>query len=399
MRILILHNRYQQPGGEDSVAEAEKRLLLDGGHQVVEYSRHNDEIANYSLWQRATLAPRTVWAWDSFREITALLERERPDVAHFHNAFPLISPAAYYACWKKHVPVVQSLHNPRLLCPGAALYRNGRACQDCLGAAIPWPAVVHACYRGSRAQSVAVAAMLTSHRWLNTWLQRVTRYLVFTEFFRRKFIDGGLPAAKIITKPHFVAPDPGVRREPGAYALFIGRLASEKGVRTLLRAWERLKAVPLRLRGEGPMMPEVRRTINRNGTALQLVPRLRRSELVSLIKGARFLVWPSEGFYETFGLVAVEAFACGLPVIASRLGAMAEIVADGKTGLHFTSGDPEDLAVKVDWAWTHPREMEEMGRQARAEYEAKYTAQRNYELLMEVYRSAFQAVQERNQPC
>jgi glycosyltransferase involved in cell wall biosynthesis len=391
LRILLIHNRYQQPGGEDSVFEAEKRLLLDAGHSVIEYTRHNDEIADYGLWQKATLAPRTVWAWDSYHGIKSLLERERPDVAHAHNTFPLISPAAYYACWEARVPVVQSLHNPRLLCPGATLCREGKTCQECLGAAFPWRAVLHGCYRDSRAQTCTVAAMLGVHRWLDTWSQKVARYLVFTDFYRREFISGGLPAEKILTKPHFVAPDPGLRREPGAYALFVGRLATEKGVHTLLGAWQRLTSVPLLVRGEGPLADEVRRFTGRYGSNLKLVPRLGRSSLVSVMKRARFLVWPSEGYYETFGLVAVEAFACGVPVIASRLGAMAEIVEDGKTGLHFTPGDPEDLAAKVEWAWAHPREMEEMGRAGRAEYESKYTAQRNYELLMDTYHSAIQA--------
>jgi glycosyltransferase involved in cell wall biosynthesis len=375
---------------------------------VVEYSRHNDEIASYGLGQKATLAARTVWAWDSFREIKALLERERPDVAHFHNTFPLISPAAYYACREAGVPVVQTLQNYRLLCPGATLMREGRVCEDCLGKVLPWRGIAHGCYRGSRTESAAVALLLGVHNALRTWANRVDVFIAVTAFARRKFIGGGLPAEKIIVKPNLVHPDPWGpdRRSTGAKrksegeknALFVGRLSAEKGLRTLVAAWQRLDVhVPLRIVGGGPLRPELEGLVNGSRT-IRFDGYMTRDQVLAALEGANFLVLPSE-WYETFGLVAVEAFACGVPVIASRLGAMEEIVEDGKTGLHFTPGDPENLAAKVEWAWTHPREMEEMGRQARAEYEAKYTSQRNYELLMETYRGAIQAARERNQLC
>jgi glycosyltransferase involved in cell wall biosynthesis len=227
--------------------------------------------------------------------------------------------------------------------------------------------------------------MLTVHRWLKTWESKVRLYIVFTDFYRKEFTKGGLPASKIVVKPHFVHPDPGPQQGNGAYALFIGRLAREKGVRTLLGAWKRLQAIPLKIRGEGPLTGEVQHAMRANNSCVTLLPRASAPQLSRMTKRARFLVWPSEGFYETFGLVAIESFACGVPVICSRLGAMEEIVADGRTGLHFTAGDAEDLAQKVEWAWTHPEEMAAMGRAARAEYEAKYTAERNYEMLMEIY--------------
>jgi len=390
MKILVVHNHYQRPGGEDVVARTEKELLNARGHQVVEYVRHNDEIAGYGPWRKATLAARIVWAWDSHREIRALLERERPHIAHFHNTFPLISPAAYYACRYAGVPVVQSLHNPRLVCPAATFQRNHRVCQDCLGRKFAWPAMLHACYRGSRAETFVVAAMLTIHWQLRTWNRLVDRFIVCTDFYRRKFVEAGLPAEKIAVKPHFVE-DYGVRPTARTYALFVGRLAPEKGVDTLLKAWRKLSRIPLGVRGEGPLEGNVQRLAEESGGAVQLLSRLARSELVGLMQGARFLVWPSEGYYETFGYVAAEAFSCGIPVVASRVGVAEEIVEDGRTGLHFTPGDPQDLAAKVEWAWTHPAEMEAMGRAARAEYEGKYTAERNYPMLMEIYRKALGA--------
>jgi glycosyltransferase involved in cell wall biosynthesis len=221
---------------------------------------------------------------------------------------------------------------------------------------------------------------------MKTWQNQVDVFIASTEFYRQKFIQGGLPAEKIVVKPHFVVTDPGPGKNRGDYALFIGRLAPEKGVRTLLGAWEKLKGIPLKIRGDGPLLGEVQEFIRRNPSDVEVVPRASSEQWMALMRGARFLVWPSGGLYETFGLVAIEAFSFGMPVIASRTGVMAEMVQDGRTGLYFNPGDTEDLAKKVAWAWTHPEEMAEMGRAARAEYEAKYTAEKNYAQMIDIYR-------------
>jgi glycosyltransferase involved in cell wall biosynthesis len=388
MKILLIHNYYQLSGGEDEVFQREKRLLVRAGFQVVEYVRDNKEIRDYNPLQTISLAARTTWAWDSHRDLGELLKRERPDIAHFHNTFPLVSPSAYYACASAGVPVIQTLHNPRLMCPAATLYRDGKPCEDCVGLAFPWPAVQHACYQGSSVKSAVVASMLWTHRVAGTWKAKVARYIVSTKFYQSKFAAAGLPREKIALKPHFVEEDPGVRDRPGDYALFIGRLAPEKGVLTLLKAWDRLKHVPLHVRGDGPLADDVQRAANTEGSPITIVPRLSSEGLFQLIKGARFLVWPSEGLYETFGLVAIEAFACGVPVISSRSGAMQEVVNEGRSGLHFQPGDPDDLADKVNWAWTHPAELERMGREARLEFETKYTCAKNVEMLSEIYQQA-----------
>ena len=385
MKILLVHNSYQQDGGEDEVFANERELLLSNGHEVVEYIRSNEEIRDYGIWDKTTLGLRAIWAWDSERELRELLKQERPDVAHFHNTFPLISPAAYSACQDAGVPVVQSLHNPRLLCPAATLQRDGHVCEDCVGKTLAWPGVLHGCYHDSTVQTGIVASMLTVHRFLKTWVRHVDAYIVFTEFYRRKFTAAGLPSEKIVLKPHFVAPDPGQTNDEQNYALFVGRLAAEKGVETLLGAWERVMGIPLKIRGTGPLEDRVGLLARNSMYQVSLIPRVAKHDLMALLKKARFLIWPSLGNYETFGLVAVEAFACGIPVIASRLGSMAEIVEDGKTGLHFTAGDEVDLVAKVEWAWTHPQEMEAMGRAARREYDEKYTSAANYKRLMEIY--------------
>lgn len=388
MKILLVHNSYQQPGGEDVVFRAEHDLLAEAGHRVSVYVRSNHEISGYNPLRKASLAPRTVWAWDTLKEMRQIVAGERPDVVHFHNTFPLISPSAYFACREAGVPVVQTLHNPRLLCPAATLHRNGAVCQDCTLTKTFWPSVLHGCYRQSRIETGVVATMLTVHHKLKTWQKLVNCYIASTDFFAGKFAEAGLPSGKIRVKPHFVPRSYKASGSSGQYALFVGRLAAEKGVPAMLKAWERIPYIPLKIRGEGPLSLDIRARAIERSLPIGLLPRLPQDELIRLFQGARFLVWPSEGLYETFGMVAIEAFACGVPVIASNAGAMAEIVCDHCTGLHFRSGDPQDLAAKVEWAWNHPAEMEAMGRIARAEYEAKFTPERNYEMLLNIYEFA-----------
>jgi glycosyltransferase involved in cell wall biosynthesis len=392
LKILLVHNRYQLPGGEDQVYQRERELLRHYGHEVTEFVRDNREIGQYSPIRKVGLALRTTWAWDSYSHVREILRHTKPDVAHFHNTFPLISPAAYYACSAANVPVVQTLHNPRLLCPAATLFRDGKLCEDCVGRSFAMPAVRHACYQQSRAASAVVSAMLFAHRSVGTWTRRVDRYIVATDFYRQKFVSSGIPSEKIAVKPHFVDTDPGVTEQNENYALFVGRLAPEKGVITLLNAWKKVPSIPLRIRGEGPLAEAVSRASAQPGANITLLPRLTRAALFKLIGGATFVVWPSVGHYETFGLIAIEAFACGVPVVASRCGVMQEIVADGRTGLHFTAGDSDDLARKVEWAASHPDEIRKMGRSARAEYEQKYRAEQNYEVLSTIYQDVIRRV-------
>jgi len=389
MKVLLVHNRYRHAGGEDEVVLRESKLLRSSGHEVQEFTRHNSEIVEDGILSKAKMAMRTFWAWDSVSRLRSLLRREKPDIAHFHNTFPLISPAAYHACQQEGIPVVQSLHNPRLMCPAATLHREGTACEECVERVVPWPGVLHACYHNSHLQTAVVSGMLAGHRILGTWRDRVDAYIVFTEFFRQKFIRSGLPREKVFVKPHFLDTDPGMKQNIGDYALFLGRLAPGKGVRTLLEAFELLQnSIPLHIVGDGPQRAELEAQKSRAClSSVSFHGWLPREQTVKIMRGARFLIFPSE-WSETFGLTIIEAFGTGVPVIASRLGATTEVLEEGKTGLHFTAGDPNDLASKAHWAWTHVRQMEVMGRAARAEYESKYTAERNYQLLMEIYSRA-----------
>jgi glycosyltransferase involved in cell wall biosynthesis len=383
MRIILVHNYYQQPGGEDTVFHSLSSLLDTRGHIVTEYVDDNQRISNINP---AVLAVQTIWSGTTYSKIKKLIRKVHPDVIHFYNVFPLISPSVYYACREEGIPVIQSLDNPRLLCPSANFYRNEKLCMECANKLFPLPGIIHACYRNSRIQTAVVGAMLSTHKMLKTWQNQVNLYLVATNFYKNIFISYGFPAQKIEVRPHFISEDPGIGvNKIGGYALFLARLDPEKGVRTLLKAWKNLD-VPLKIRGSGKLDQEVSDYIlESNKENLELVERLPVEKLRELIKSARFLVWPSEGYYETFGMAAVECYASGIPVIAARIGVMMEIVHDGVTGLLFNPGDPDDLAKKVSWLWSHPEECLEMGRNARRVYEEKYTSELYYEELIQIY--------------
>ena len=385
MKILLVHNYYQQPGGEDVVYEQERELLESHGHQVVTYERKNSELLSYSAFQRLFLPAKTIWARDAYGEILDLIRRERPRIAHVHNTFVQVSPSVYAACREEGVPVVQTLHNFRLMCPAGTFFREGKVCEDCLESGL-WQGVRHSCYRGSFAATATTALMLAVHRAARTWSDGVTGYIALTEFSKRKFMGAGLPREKIRIKPNFVTPDPGPKVDVGDFAVYVGRLSSEKGVETLLRAWRKLRIpIPLQVIGDGPMRPELERMVSQCKLSnVVFAGRLSSEETRSRIRRARLLVLPSQ-CYENFPMTVVEAFSCGTPVVCSRLGAMQEIVSDHANGLHFTPGKPEELARTLEWAWSNPQQIKTMGRAARRDYEQKYTAEQNYLALMAIY--------------
>lgn len=374
MRILFVHNAYQHRGGEDSVVDAEIALLQSHGHTVATYFRHNDDIASLSS---VAVARQTLWSSRTMHDLTTQISRFRPDIMHTHNAFPLISPSLYWAAKRTGVPVVQTLHNFRLMCLNALFLREGRVCEDCLGN-LPWRGVARKCYRGSRAASTVLAGMLTLHRALGTYHNKIARYIALNDFCRRKFIEGGLSAERIVVKPNFVdfpAPEAFTRRG----CLFVGRLSVEKGVATLAQAARLLPDGDLRVVGEG-LEAELL-----DGVSGVVLLGSQPGEAVRLeMRGAVALVVPSI-WYENFPRTIVEAFACALPVIASRIGALADLVRDGETGLLFEPGNARDLADKMAWAQKHREQMAAMGRNAREQYETEFSAEVNYRRVMEIY--------------
>ena len=377
LRVLVAHNSYRMRGGEDAVVDAEVALLREHGHTVTEYRRHNDELQDMRSLDAAV---DTFWSRRTGRDMDSLMAAARPDVVHVHNTFALISPSLYWAAHRHGIPVVQTLHNFRLLCPQAMFLRDGKVCEDCLGH-LPWRAVKHACYRESRTQSAALAGMLVLHRTLGTWQHKVARYIALNDFCRNKFIEGGLPAERIAVKPNFVDFQKPVERARSGF-VYVGRLSHEKGIAVLAAAVKEVTGARLSVSGSGPSHDLL---IGIDG--VELMGARSREDVAHSMQAASALVFPSICF-ETFGLVIVEAFANATPVIASRIGVVPELVEDGVTGLLFTAGDAHDLSHKLIWAQANPAKMAEMGRNALARFEEKYTPERNYTQLMKIYKDA-----------
>lgn len=359
----------------------ELNLLKKNGIDVIAYEKHNDDIRNNA--NKLTLALNTIWSTKTYREIADIIRKEKPDVAHFHNIWYQISPSAYYACKDAGVPVVQTLHNFRMFCANGLLLREGTVCEACLGK-VPWRSACYGCYRNSRLYSFPVALTEWIHSVNKTWQNAVDVYIALTEFGKSKAIQAGLPPEKVFVKPNFLM-DPPKPTYSGAYAVFLGRLSSEKGSDTLLKAFQLLNdIVPLKIVGDGLLLGELN---HHSIPGVEFMGRKSLEDCIEILRGALFLIMPSI-WYEGFPMVIREAFACGKPVIASNLGAMASIVEHKKTGLLFEPGNAKDLASKIRWMIDNPDACTEMGKNARAEFEAKYTAERNFELLIDIYKKA-----------
>ncbi|MEM1126797.1 MAG: glycosyltransferase family 4 protein [Bacteroidota bacterium] len=392
-RLLLVHNRiYEGPdrrvvSGENVAFRTEKALLEDRGHEVLTYERDNAEVVGMSTARTARVAAGSIWSASAYAELDALLAQTRPEVVHVHNTVPLISPAVYYAACKHGAAVIQTLHNYRMVCPSGLLMRDGQPCELCVDKAVPWPGVVHACYRSSRAATTVVGTMLTVHRALRTYQRYVHVYIALTEFARRRFIRGGLHPEQVMVKPNLLkgTADPGTGE--GKYALFVGRLSEEKGIRDMLTAWTHLEeSCPLHILGDGPERGAVTEAARQDRRIIYRGTQP-HAEVLSAMQRASFLLVPSR-YYEGFPMVLTEALPTGLPVIASRLGALRELVHDGQTGLHVRPADPRDLAEKVAHLLHNPAVLAQMRRQVRAAYEATYTPEANYLQLMHVYSKA-----------
>jgi glycosyltransferase involved in cell wall biosynthesis len=392
LNILVVHNFYQHAGGEDQVFADEIQLLREHGHSVSTYTAHNKEIVQLG---RLMLMRKAIWNFEAARAIENQVRDERISVVHFHNTFPLISPAVYRAARRGGAYVVQTLHNFRMTCPAATLFRDGKPCEDCLNKALPWASVAHACYRGSRSASAAAAATIAYHRARGTWQTEIDQFLALTEFSRQKMIESGLPAEKISVKPNFISDDPGQRPGGGGYAVFAGRLTAEKGIPTLLKAWEKHHpGLPLKIVGDGPLRQEVI-DASKGGFGIAYLGHRPLAELHDIVGHAEMSIFSSQ-WYEPFGRTIIEAYAVGTPVIASQIGGVPELVEDGVTGTLFASGNAADLARAVREFAADPGRRLQIRRDCRETYLSKYTAEQNYPMLLNAYTRPSVGAEESN---
>jgi glycosyltransferase involved in cell wall biosynthesis len=388
LRILLLHNRYRIAGGEEAVVEAESALLREAGITVDLLEVRNDNIAGAA--QTIKTALLTPYSPGGKRMAAERIRSFQPDVVHVHNFFPTLSPSVYDACRSAGVPVVQTLHNYRLICANGLLFRAGHACTECLGHTWGLPAIQHGCYRGSRMGSAAAAVMIGVHRVRKTWEERVDRFIALTEFARRLFAErAGIPPEKIVVKPN-AARDAGEGDGLGGYALYVGRLSPEKGIETLLAAADAGLGMPLVMAGSGPLQPKVEAAAGEG--KLEFAGLQDASGVQQLMRRARLLVMPSL-WYEGLPMVVPEAFSAGLPIAASRIGALETLITESDAGesgdgVLFEAGNPRVLAETVRRFAAEPERQPGMRRRARATYEALYRPDANLKRLLDIYEQA-----------
>lgn len=386
MRILIAHNRYQQPGGEDAVVKTEFDLLKSFREEVRLYERTNNSINDYSLLKKVSFLWNMGWSEESYNDFRQVLKEFAPQVVHFHNIFFTLTPSVYQACRDEGIPVVQSLHNFRLLCSNALFFRNNRVCEECLEHKNLWRGVYYGCYRGSRLMTVLMARMLKNHWDKRTWLDQVDLYIAATEFSRQKYINAGIAPEKIIAKPN-VSPHGDLKENfDQGYAVFAGRLSVEKGVDILLRAWKKRPPLPLKIMGDGPLMADFKKQAQ-DIKQIELLGFMSGNRYEECMRGAKFLIVPSL-CYENFPRVIAESYSYGIPVLASSLGSLSEIVHNNETGLLFRPGDADDLLAKMEWFLSHPDLRLAMQQNIRKVYATKYSTRKNHETLMGIYQKA-----------
>jgi glycosyltransferase involved in cell wall biosynthesis len=385
MKVLLVHSAYQQFGGEDSVVRAETELLEKHGDEVYRYTRHNDEIKEFGFADKVAFLPQTAYSWKTSGELEDVVRRFRPDVAFIHNVYPLISPSAYHKLHALGVPTVQVLHNFRLHCPNGLFYTQGKICEACKGGNY-LHAVSKRCYKDSYAFSGLYALTLGLNR-LGGVIEKISGFICLTEFFRIKMREAGVPDSKLFVRPNFVyAPALPVGETPGnSYVLFMGRLSAEKGCWTLIRAFEQLPQVPLKIMGTGPLEQDLRDYVRAKG--LQNVEFLgfkSGAEKWEILRNSLCLVLPSE-WYENFPVTVLEAFMACKSVIAARLGGLPYIVEEGKSGLLFEAGNVTELTQRIQFLVDQPKEAARMGQCARRLSETKYGPEQGYRNLTEIF--------------
>lgn len=380
--ILIVHNYYQIPGGEDTVVANEKKMLDKYGHKVILYSRNNAELKQMSKIQKAFLPITTVFNPRTYRDIKKLIREEKIEVVHVHNTLNLVSPAVYYAARRMRVPVVQTIHNFRLLCPGATFYRDGHICEDCVEYGLKC-AVKHSCYRESKIQTLACVLSTAFHRM--TGIYGKINYICLTDFNKKKLLElKQIKPERVFVKPNFVEcknefiPE----KDRKDQFVFAGRLDKLKGIDLLFEAWKCMgaDAPKLIVCGTGPMEDWCKSFIRKNDVNIEMRGFVPNDEALKIIANSKALVLPTQ-WYEGFPMSIVEAFSVGTPVICSDLGNAGSVVEEGITGFKFGYDSIESIMLAIDKMRDKPLNKEKI----KKIYEIKYSENANYKILNDIY--------------
>ncbi len=388
MRILVVHDRYQQLGGEQAAVEAQTALLRARGHEVVLYGRDNAEVKQYDVWQQAAFFPAAVFSQRTYQDIKSFAARNRPDVAHIHNVFPLISPSVYRALQDAQIPTIQTVHNFRFLCPNGLFYTHGQICERCKhGNTLH--AVRLKCYRQSYFLSALYALTIATHRRWGTF-ETIDRFIALTEFTAQKLTEGKLTTREKISVLGNFLPDPlptpnlAGKREP--YVVYLGRLSFEKGVQVLIETMAGLPDLNLKILGDGPLAGSLQELARESGSRnIEFLGYVGGEAKWQILRNAMAAVIPSV-CYENFPLAALESMAVGTPVVASNLGSLPYVIEDGKNGLLFKAGDRLDLQRKLAGLMIQPSEVAAIGVDGCKSIELRFSAESHYRQLMAIYR-------------
>lgn len=391
MRILLVHNRYRSamPSGENRVVDQEGEALAAVGHEVRRFTRESDEISQWSLLKKASLPARTIWNWESFHDLKAVLGEYQPEVVHVHNTFPLLSAAVLHACRDAGVPVVATMHNYGLACANRAFFRDGAVCHDCANRR-PVSAVLHGCFRDSRPATLPVAVAMTAHR--RAWRSLVSAYILISASQRDLLHGVGLPEDRVFVRYNLITRRDRLQTAPEPMVVYAGRLDEVKGVRLLMAGWDRYReeagepGLRLAIAGAGTLDGEVTAWASTRPSVV-LTGALSSAECAGLISRARAVLLPS-AWEETFGLVAIEAMAAGVPPIAAGHGSFPELITPGVDGMLFDPGDPAALGRAIADVERDPERYATYGEHARKTYEQRFDPERNLEELLEIYRFA-----------
>lgn len=387
MKVLLGHCFYRSsaPSGEDSAFKNEKELLLKNGAKVISYEKYNDALMDYRFTQKISTGLNYLWSKNAYQEVSNIIKNERPDVAHFHNIFPQMSTSVYQACKDNNIPVIQTLHNYRYLCPNGLFVRNGKPCEDCLHKSL-FSSVIHGCYRDSRIATIPMAGMIAFNRFFNNFDNLVDAYISLTEFAKSKFVESGINAEKIQIKSNFVEDSGYSLNSVGEYIVYVGRLSKEKGVETLFAAAKNCQHIPIKVIGDGELRSKLETISIQHQLNVEFLGYQTKDKVLSQIKNSRFVVIPSE-CYEGFPVTIAEAFSCAKPVIGSDIGSLKEIISNGTNGYKFTTGSADALAARINLMWKETAEISRMSQLARTYYEENLSPTANAETLMSVYNS------------
>lgn len=395
-RILQVHNFYQIPGGEDVVVRNEKRLLEEHGHRVYTYYRSNEELKKYGVFGKLFLPFTAVYSFKTCREVKRMIRENQIDIVHVHNTLTMVSPSVFYAAFKCGVPVVQTLHNFRMLCPAGSFFRNNVICEECVAGGLRC-AVRHKCYRNSKLQSLISAAILQIHRMLGTY--RKVNFICLTEFNRNKLLSsldtGSLPdrkkvvdASRVYIKPNFTFAEgiiPSSSPETEEYFLFAGRVEALKGVDIAIKAFEKIPQKQLYIAGTGPMLEEMQTYVREHQMQnVKFLGYLQKAEMTERFYHAKAVIMTSQ-CYEAFAMTIAEAYSYGVPVIAGRVGNMEGMVKEGITGVKFQYDSAGDLAEKIQEF--EQMDIAAMKENAREFYQNRLRPEDNYKKLIEIYES------------